>query len=147
MSKKKAKKKQLPNAGSFKPILKLDQVREKLAELNGNQAAVARTFGVTRQAVSLLVHKHLELRTVIQDAIQSRIDTAESALDRAILNGEFAAIKFFLETRGKDRGYTSKTEIEHSGKVNSQPTEIVVKTREEADALLGRKRKSQPEDS
>jgi hypothetical protein len=94
-------------------VLKVSEVEAKLRELNGNMAAVARHFGVTRAAVWLCVQKHESLKKAQHDCREGMKDNAESSLYRAILNGEAWAVCFFLKTQAKDRGYVERTE--HTG--------------------------------
>jgi hypothetical protein len=63
------------------------------------------------------------------------IDTAESKLFRAIEKGEAWAVQFALRTIGRDRGYVERSEVHQSGGV-TVVTEVVVRSREEAAALL-----------
>ena len=98
-----------------KRVLDAEQVAEKLRELNGNQAAVARFFGVTRQSVNDYVRSRPELRAACHDARESMKDHAESSLYRAVLAGEAWATCFYLKTQGKDRGYVEKGPYQNSG--------------------------------
>jgi hypothetical protein len=86
-------------------------VEAKLRELDGNMAAVARVFGVTRGAVFLFVQRHPTLQRVMLDCRESRIDRAESALDQAVEDGEGWAISLTLKTIGKERGYFERHEV------------------------------------
>ena len=108
-----------PKKGGRRPVLGLEPVRAKLRELHGNQSAVARALGVTRQSVSEFVGKHPELRAELADAREGLVDVAESALFRAVVAGEAWAVCFTLKTQGKDRGYVEKTVVDnrHSGAV------------------------------
>lgn len=103
------------------------ELAAKLRELNGNQAAVGRAYGVTRQAVSKAVAQHPEAQEAARDARESMIDNAESALYRAILAGEAWAVCFFLKTQGKARGYVERTEQHHSGAVGRIIVELPAK--------------------
>ena len=94
--------------------LTVKALEAKLRELNGNMAAAGRHFGVTRSAVCHFIERHPTLRQVLTDCRESRIDVAESALDRAVLNGEGWAIGLTLKTIGKGRGYVERQE--HTGK-------------------------------
>jgi len=49
-------------------------------------------------------------------------DVAEAALYRAIIAGEPWAVKFQLATKGKDRGYTERHEVESVGVTEIQLT-------------------------
>lgn len=93
------------------PKLKLDLVTEAILELSGNTAAVARKFGVTRQAIQNFIKKNDGLRDVAIEAKETIKDHVESALYRAALNGEAWAVCFFLKTQAKDRGYIERNEI------------------------------------
>jgi hypothetical protein len=86
-------------------------VEEKLREFGGNMAAVARSLGVTRGAVWIFVRDRPTLQRVVLDCREARIDVAESALDRAVLNGEGWAISLTLKTIGKQRGYFERHEV------------------------------------
>jgi hypothetical protein len=100
---------------SKKRILEPVAVGEQLRKLDGNQAAVARHFGVTRQAVNKLVGSRADLRDACRDARESMKDEAESSLYKAVKSGESWAVCFFLKTQAKDRGYVERQELEHSG--------------------------------
>lgn len=86
-------------------------VEKKLVTLRGNMAAVARAFGVTRQAVAKFVASRPGLLAVVKDCRESMIDTAESSLYRAVTYGEAWAVCFFLKCQAKHRGYVERTEL------------------------------------
>jgi predicted transcriptional regulator len=94
-------------------VLDAASVEEQLRKLDGSQAAVARFFGVTRQAVSKLVAAHPALQDACRDAREGMKDEAESSLYRAVKDGQAWAVCFFLKTQAKDRGYIERQEIEH----------------------------------
>ncbi|RME51974.1 hypothetical protein D6783_06185 [Candidatus Woesearchaeota archaeon] len=63
-----------------------------------------------------------ENKAVYQEFLQElerQVDMAELGLNKLIAEGDFKAIKFFLLTKGKTRGYTYKQEIEHQGEVET----------------------------
>jgi hypothetical protein len=92
---------------------KLDaaRVEEKLHEFHGNFAAVARAFGVVRQTVQSFVSRRPALQAVAQDCREAMKDNAESALYKAVLEGQAWAVCFYLKTQAKDRGYIERQEI------------------------------------
>ncbi len=116
--------------------LKAEAVEAKLREFNGNMSAVGRALGVTRQAIFHFCLKRPKLQQVMLDCRETRVDTAESALDRAVLNGEGWSISLTLKTIGKNRGYVEQTETVHSGAIQAEVTQILVSNREEAKAVL-----------
>lgn len=92
-------------------VLKVTEVEQKLRELNGNMAAAARHFGVTRAAVWKLVQNHPSLKAAQLDSREGMKDNAESSLYRAVLAGEAWAVCFFLKTQAKDRGYIEQLAV------------------------------------
>lgn len=98
--------------GGRKPILNIASVAAAIAELSGNLAGVARRFNVDRNAVWKMVQKYPTLQQVVKDCREGIKDIAESALQRAIMQGEAWAICFFLKTQAKDRGYLERYEID-----------------------------------
>jgi len=46
------------------------------------------------------------------------IDFAESSLLKQVKDGNTTATIFYLKTKGKERGYVEKQEVEHSGSMN-----------------------------
>lgn len=109
-------KKKRAKTGGRKPTLEAVAVSAAIAEYSGNLASVARQFKVTRSAVHQFVNASPALLQVVADQKESRLDNAESALDRALNEGEAWAVCFFLKTQGKKRGYVEKQEVEHSEK-------------------------------
>ena len=106
--------------------LNAKEVEARLREFSGNMAAVARSFGVTRQAVWDFVQKRETLKSVASDLREGMKDHAESALQSAVLRGEPWAVCFYLKCQAKDRGYVERTETEHSGEVRQRVVEEVI---------------------
>lgn len=86
-------------------------VEERLRKYNGNMAAVAREYGVTRQAVWKFVQSYANLAAVVIDCRESMKDHAESSLHKSVLEGEAWAVCFYLKTQAKDRGYVERQEV------------------------------------
>lgn len=117
--------------------LSVAALREAIPKYAGNLAAVARSFGVTRGSVWGYVEAHDELKAVVKDARETRLDNAESSLDRAVLAGEGWAVTLILKTLGKDRGYVEKQQHEHTGK-NGGPIQYADATDDDLDAEIRR---------
>lgn len=115
-----------------------EAVAAKLRELHGNMAAVARHFGVSRQAVWKFVQDRDGLRQITAECRESMKDHAESSLYSAIFKGEAWAVCFYLKCQAKDRGYVERTEHTGAdgGPIQTEIRELVVRTREEAAAAL-----------
>lgn len=101
--------------------LSVKPVTKKLMELHGNISATAQAFAVSRSGMVQFIDRH-NLGHVVEEAREATVDIAETALKRAVLNGEAWAIALTLKTIGKKRGYVERTETEQSG-----VTEIVIR--------------------
>jgi len=99
-----------------KPRITTKQVEAALIARTGNVSAAARSLGVSRAWVDMLIKRSEKLKQVVHDARQSMCDNAESSLNRAVLNGEAWAVCFTLKTQAKDRGYVERTQTEITGR-------------------------------
>lgn len=108
------------------PILELAGVAAAVGALDGNLAAVARQFGVSRTAVQQFVKNNPELQTIVSDAREGMLDDAESVLFGEVRSGEAWAVCFFLKTQGKGRGYVERQEVDQSATVRLVIDEEVV---------------------
>ena len=99
-----------------KPRITTKQVEAALIAMSGNVSASARSLGVSRNWVDTLIKRSEKLQQVLHDARQSMCDNAESALNRAVINGEAWAVCFTLKTQAKDRGYVERTQQEITGR-------------------------------
>lgn len=68
------------------------------------------------------------------EAREMTLDMAESTLFRAIQAGDFAATKFFLKCKGRERGYDLRQEIDINATVN-RPRIIFEDEENDDDAL------------
>src|SRR5262245_10242447 len=91
--------------------LTVEGVGALLREHDGNMAAVARHYGVTRQAVSQFCASRETLKAIFAECREAMKDTAESSLHRKVREGESWAVCFYLKCQAKDRGYVERTEL------------------------------------
>ena len=94
-----------------KKRLTLNQIEHTLEQSNGNISYAARSLGVARNTLYKRINKNPRLQKVLDDARETLVDTAESALLTAVRTGNIAAIIFTLKTQGKARGYIERQEI------------------------------------
>ncbi|RLC33520.1 hypothetical protein DRH14_04740 [Candidatus Shapirobacteria bacterium] len=87
------------------------QILDVVDEHNGNIAAIARSFGVTRTTVQRRVDESPKLTDALASARETMIDEAESQLYKNAKAGDNTAIIFFLKTQGKKRGYVERQEV------------------------------------
>lgn len=89
-----------------------NKVKDLLKQAHGNYAAVARAYGVSRQAVRQFVERDDELREIATETRETMLDNAESKLYSEAMAGNTAALIFLLKTQGKKRGYIERAEIQ-----------------------------------
>ncbi len=94
---------------------------EALELTAGNISAACRKAEVSRFTYySWLDHDEAFARAV-HEIEEAEIDFTETALKQQIREGNITAIIFYLKTRGKERGYVERTEINDiSGEVDVQ---------------------------
>jgi hypothetical protein len=90
------------------PTLDTAKCAAALTQLNGNIAAVARRFKVSRSTVTTFIDNDPALKAVLSDAREGMLDDAEGVLYKAVKKGEAWAVCFFLKTQGRNRGYLEK---------------------------------------
>lgn len=95
--------------------VKKKAVIDALQKMQGNVSAAARALGVARITLHRRINEDEELQSIVDDARQSMVDNAESALNRAVITGEAWAVCFTLKTQGRKRGYIERQEHEHLG--------------------------------
>ena len=86
----------------------------------GVGAIVAKAIGVGRSEISEYLKKHPEMRKFLDEEGERVIDISENIVDDRIINQrdlDTAKWKLLNSKKGKARGYGSKQELEHSGKV------------------------------
>ena len=90
------------------------KVREAISGSMGIYAVIASKCNVSRAAVTKFLQKEKNENLVeeINEEREKLIDVGERKLIELINAGNFNAIKLLLTTKGKDRGYIEKQEIE-----------------------------------
>lgn len=89
-----------------------------LKEAQGMVYVAARKLGCSHQTVYNYAKRYATVQQVIDEETGHFIDTGELALKRAVLAGEGWAVCFLLKTKGKERGYVERHQLEHSGKID-----------------------------
>ena len=87
------------------------EMKTALTNSHGMVYVAARLLNCAPQTVYNHLAKHRSLRDAQQQARGMMLDTAEVKLFSAIQNGEQWAIKFFLMTQGRERGYIERKEL------------------------------------
>lgn len=98
-------------ARGSQPNLDPEKVIEVLHKTHGLLTPAAEMLGCTYQALKQMAGRRPEIAKAIEDAKEKVLDFAESKLFEAIRNRESWAIKYFLSTQGKKRGYVERQEL------------------------------------
>lgn len=89
----------------------------------GILANIARRLSVSRGAITQYLNRNPEMVKYIEEEKQSLLDLAELQLIIKLKQGDFKAIKFFLMSKGKERGYIINKELN----IYSQNKELSLK--------------------
>jgi hypothetical protein len=79
---------------------------------NFNASKACKAIGISRQTYYNWIDNIDSFSSLMNEAKEEKIDFAESALMKKVKEGNVRAIIYFLSTKGKHRGYTTKTEVE-----------------------------------
>ena len=93
--------------------------KEACKDSGGVQTVAAKLMGVTKQSLSVYLKKNPDMKKLLEEEADKVTDIAEHNINRDILAGDIETSKWALLNRksGKTRGYGSKQEVEHSGKI------------------------------
>lgn len=94
-----------------RPRLTSEQIAAALKAANGNVSEAARQLGSCRDTIYQHMQADPALMTILTDAREALVDSAESALSKLISEGNVAAVIFALKTQGKKRGWVERQEI------------------------------------
>jgi hypothetical protein len=106
------------------------KIIEALQQNAGLMAPAARALGVSRNSLMIRIAKEPELRKVRDEAVEIMLDIAEGHLMNGIRSGDKKDVRYFLRTRGRNRGYGDRTEVVGDG---GGPVHVII---EGTDALL-----------
>lgn len=102
----------------------------------GNVSTACRTVGITRRTYYNWKRDNRSFREAVEDLDEYNLDFAETMLMKHIREGDTTTLIFFLKTKGKQRGYTERSEITGADGAPIVPEHRL--TAEEMDALLKR---------
>lgn len=77
----------------------------------GIKMKICARLGCSRQTLDNYLERYPDLKLLVADECETLVDAAESKLSVALNNGDMRAILFVLETKGKGRGWSKRTEI------------------------------------
>jgi len=97
-------------------------IQKVIPECNGVKKYLAEKLNVDRQTIYRYFERYPELEKETQEYLDSITDQAEYHLIEAVMAGNSWAVRYWLSTRGKNRGYTTKLESTFN---NSYPMQII----------------------
>lgn len=77
----------------------------------GNVSDAARKAGIERTTYYKWIEADKEFKDKCDTVIETQKDFAESMLMRLIRDGDSGAVRFYLSTKGRDRGYGDRVEV------------------------------------
>lgn len=83
----------------------------------GIVSEIAKRVGCDWHTAKKYVTEYVTVNKIFLAEKEGIIDLAEGKLIDAIKNGDMSAIKFYLTTIGKNRGYIERQEVDHSGNI------------------------------
>lgn len=97
-------------------IKKRQIVLAALKKSGGNVSHACEQVGISRAGFYLEKQNNPEFAKEVDELQEAVVDLVETALMKQIQEGNTACIIFYLKTKGKDRGYVERSEIDHRGK-------------------------------
>lgn len=90
-----------------------EQIAAAFREKNFVKTHTARKLGMTVQNLHYLINTREGLKKMLDEAMEERLDIAESALLDLVKDKNFLAVKLVLESLGRKRGYGNRIEVSH----------------------------------
>lgn len=90
---------------SFPEGEKYQKLKDIIRDNGGMITKVSRHFGVDRKTIYNWINQSAELKLIIEQERENGVDFAEAALMKQISRGNVAAIFYYLNNKGKERGY------------------------------------------
>ena len=117
------------------PYWKQDLVAAALAT-SCNLGKMAKLLGRPRRGVKSYIERTPDVAEFFDDEFETYMDLVEDNMLQAAREGDLSAARFVLQTRGKDRGFT--TRVETTGKDGGPVETISASPKEKLNALLDR---------
>jgi ACT domain-containing protein len=92
---------------------------EALEKSLGVVTTACKQVGIARSTFYEYLKNDKDFENKVSDIQNIALDFAESQLHKQIQSGNTSATIFYLKTKGKNRGYVERQEIQHDGAVKS----------------------------
>jgi len=104
----------------------VEQIQDAIKDSAGIISVIAKRLDCQWHTCKKYIESYDETKQSLQDEIAKNIDKAESVILTSLNEGDIQTAKWFLQTIGKNRGYSEKQEIQHSGKIDNKIEVILV---------------------
>lgn len=119
-------------------------IANALEEVDGNLAKAAALLGVRRGKLVTAISRDTDLRELHEDYLERAIDNAQANVFEAVEAKNYQASCFLLSTLGKDRGYSTKSELTLKARVIPLEELTDSELDERREALLKRSNEPKP---
>ena len=92
-----------------------EMVLEAIKGSGGIVSTVSKRLGCAWSTARTYIDKWEDTQKAFLDEREAILDMAEGVIDNSVKDGNTQDAKWVLSTLGKDRGFSEKTQIEHSG--------------------------------
>jgi hypothetical protein len=107
-----------------------NKIIEALDRAGGNIAAAARSIGASRTTIHKRIESSEKVKEAYDNVNECNLDRAENNLMELVSDkkhrNHFDALKFYLRTKGKKRGYIERVETEHSGELQLPKLQVEI---------------------
>lgn len=128
--------------GGRKPLITKERVMKAIPGTHGLVMNISKKLGVSYTSLYCFLQK-LDDRTwydtMLKEEHEKLCDVAEDSLFDDIIKGDTRSRNFYLKTKGRDRGYVTKTENDVTG-VESGSAVINVIMMKDADVKKAKKK-------
>jgi hypothetical protein len=94
-----------------KPKLSVARAKHALEQSGAIRSIAAHMLGVHRSTLYTFMVRHPSLETFAQEIEEELKDLAEAEIIKAIRAGDMQTVRWYAETKMKDRGYPRRTEM------------------------------------
>jgi len=101
---------------------------EAIKGTGGIKTTIAQRLGVSRWTVDNYLERWKTVEEVYNEECEAVLDMAETNLIQEIEDKNFLAIKFYLQTKGRARGYVERQEVtgKDGGAIETKATVTIV---------------------
>ena len=98
---------------------------ESLEKALGVVTTACKTAGCSRETFYKYCREDEEFKAKVEDISNITLDFAESQLHKQIMDGNTTATIFYLKTKGKNRGYVERSEVQQETTYKSLDINII----------------------